>query len=290
MTDYTIVETSELEWISGPDLLESMGAEFRANLGPADKVAAAFECYLVKPLLREPVTGRRMDLAKFRPGYHDVTACYHDSVEEGFVIDGTFDLAFEGHFAAEHYFWRPPGWVHGTIKTDAGATAIFTFEGVRPEEMSGPVTRVVADYDQVGQNLALDRNDPRATGTRGYIPNVAGEFVAKVPASTWPGLEPTDVDALGLSGAVMRTLSMDLTTGAAVSLWTLPAGFEQRDATTLSTTVQYFLLEGDLAVGDRSLGEHAYIYQPAGAELPPLRSAGGALLFVRSDARIALAL
>jgi len=278
----TIVDTAAMDWISGPDLLASMDEGFRANLGPADEVDDAFANYLVKPLLRE-AGGRRMDLARFTPGYRDATACFHRSSEEGFVIDGTFDLSFEGHFAAEHYFWRPPGWVHGTIKTDAGATAIFSFEADSEVEQSGPVTRDIAEYSQTGTNLLLDESDPARFGPRGYVPNVAGGLVARRPGALWLGDDATAA-ALDADRLTVRVLSENISTGGGTFLWDLKPGYAQPGPVALTSIWHFFVVSGSVTIGGTSYPAGTWVYLPAGVELGALGSPEGATLFVKPDA------
>lgn len=286
-TEPTVIDTESLDWISGPALLADMDPAFVANLGPKDEVADAFDHYLVKPLLREE-GGRRMDLARFTPGYRDVTACYHESAEEGFVIDGSFDLAYEGRFAAEHYFWRPPGWVHGTIKTDAGATAIFSFEAASETEQSGPVTRTVAEYDQAGENLLLADADPRRIGPRGYVPNVAGGLAARIPGDVWIEDAAT---AAAFDGArfVARTLSRNVRNGGGTFLLDLAAGYAQPGPTRVTSTYHFFVVTGAVAIDGVEHGAGTWVYVPAGVELGALSSSTGATLFVKPDAALRLA-
>lgn len=286
-TEPTILDTESIEWMSGPDVLAEMDPGFVANLGDREQVADAFEHYLVKPLLREE-GGRRMDLARFTPGYRDVTACYHESAEEGFVIDGTFDLSYEGHFAAEHYFWRPPGWVHGTIKTDAGATAIFSFEAASEVEQSGPVTRSVAEYDQTGENLLLDDDDPKRIGPRGYTPNVAGSLVARIPGTVWID-DAATAAALDAEHLTVRTLSRNVLNGGGSFLLDLAAGYAQPGATTLSSTYHVFVVSGGISIGGTAHGAGTWVYVPAGVQLDSLASESGATLFAKPDTALRLA-
>jgi hypothetical protein len=283
----TIIDTNEMDWISGPDLLASMDAGFRANLGPADEVGDAFSHYLVKPLMREP-GGRSLDLARFTPGYRDVTACYHGSSEEGYVIDGTFDLSFEGHFSADHYFWRPPGWVHGTIKTDAGATALFSFEAENPAEQSGPLSRVIADYDQTGSNLQLAEDDPARFGPRGYTPNLAGELTVRRPGTHWIS-DAATAAALDADRLTVRFLSENINTGGGSFLWDLAPGYQQPGAVALDAIYNFFVVEGSITIDGTEYPQATWVYVPAGVALGALGSAGGAKLFVKADSRPRLA-
>jgi hypothetical protein len=277
----TIIDTNAMDWISGPDLLASMDKDFVANLGPADEVADAFDHYLVKPLLREP-GGRRMDLAKFTPGYRDVTACYHRSSEEGFCIDGSFDLAFEGHFGPEHYFWRPPGWVHGTLKTE-GATALFSFEAESTVEQSGPVTRTVAEYTEAGTNPLLAEGDSARIGPRGYVPNLAGAFVARQPGGLWLR-DPETARALDADRLVVRVLSQNIYTGGGTFLWDLQPGYAQPEAVALADTYHYFVVSGAVTIDGTEHPAGTWVYVPAGTVAGPLASPKGATLYVKADA------
>jgi hypothetical protein len=281
-TGPTIVDTNAMDWISGPDLLADMNEGFRSNLGPTYDVADAFSHYLVKPLLREE-GGRRMDLARFTPGYRDVTACYHDSAEEGFCIEGSFDLAFEGHFGPESYFWRPPGWVHGTIKTDEGAMAIFSFEAESTVEQSGPVTRIVSEYADAGSNPLLEADDPKRIGPRGYLPNVAGALVARRPGTDWV-TDPAAAAALDADRLVVRVLSENVHTGGGTFLWDLQPGYQQSSAVTLADTLHFFVVSGDVAIDDEKHAAGTWVYLPAGTSLGALSSPSGATLFVKADA------
>jgi hypothetical protein len=286
-TEPTVIDTASVEWISGPDLLASMDADFVANLGARDEVEDAFSHYLVKPLLREE-GGRRMDLAQFTPGYRDVTACYHRSAEEGFVIDGTFDLAYEGHFAPEHYFWRPPGWVHGTIKTDSGATAIFSFEGENDIEQSGPVTRTVENYGDAGKNALLPEGDPTRIGPRGYTPNVAGAFRPRVPGSVWIGDADTSA-AFDGEHFTARELSRNALTGGGTYLLDLAGGYSQPGATKVTSTYHFFIVSGSISIGDNDYRQGAWVYVPAGVALDAVASAEGAVLYAKPDTALRLA-
>lgn len=286
VTSIKIVDTNAMEWISGPDLLASMKPEFRSNLGPAGEVAEAFSHYLVKPLLREK-GGRQMDLARFTQGYRDVTACYHRSAEEGFVIDGSFELAYEGRFSAQHYFWRPPGWVHGTLKTP-GATAIFSFEAENAAEQSGPITRTISEYAKAGTNALLADDDPARIGPRGYLPNVAGALVVRRPGAAWIG-DPATAEALDADRLVVRVLSENIQTGGGTFLWDLQPGYTQRGNVALTDTWHFFVVSGGIAIGGVEHPSGTWVYSPAGVALEPLSSASGATLYVKSDSKPRLA-
>jgi len=286
-TSPTIIDTNAMDWMSGPEVLAEMSPDFVANLGPADEVADAFSHYYVKPLLREEGTGRRMDLARFTPGYRDVTACFHESAEEGFCIDGDFDLAFEGHFGPLSYFWRPPGWVHGTDKVDTGAVAMFTFEGERAEEGSGRVTRAVASYDQAGENVLLAPDDELRIGTRGYVPNVNGNLAARIPGQRW--LRDADVaELLDASRLTVRVLSANVLNGGGTFLWDLAPGYRQAERSTFGSTYHFFVVAGEIAIGGAAHAAGTWVYVPAGTPLDAVESEPGALLYMKPDTAFAL--
>jgi hypothetical protein len=281
----TIVDTTAHDWIKGAALLADMDPGFRANLGPSDEVNAVFECYLVKPLLREDGTGRRVDLCQFLPGYRDVTACFHDSAEEGFVMAGDLQLAWEGDFNAGDYFWRPPGWVHGAVGTEGGATALICFEGDRPSDGSGPNSRDIRPYDTAGSNGLFAETDEGAIGPRGRIPHRSSRWLPWQSGSVWPGLSDESRAAWSADNLSVRTLSLNVANGASSSIWKLAPGFAQEDAILVRDTLMLFVLEGTVTVDGLERGPGTFVYVPAGAELRPMTSSG-ATLFVKSDSAI----
>lgn len=285
--DVTIIDTHAMEWLTGAEILAEMSPEFVANLGPRDDVYKAFDHYYIKPLLREEGTGRRFDMAQFTPGYRDVTACYHESAEEGFLLDGTLDLVYEGHFAPLSYFWRPPGWVHGAQRTEAGATALFSFEADRPEDGSGPVTRTVAPFEEAGCNVLLDETSDRYIGPRGYVPNVNGDFVAR--ASGASVLDPTVHTSLDADHLTVRTLSYNVVNGGGTFLWDLAPGYHQPNALSFTSTYHFFVVEGSITIGTTEHQAGTWVYVPTGSTLEALASTSGALLYMKADQRFELA-
>lgn len=285
--EVTVVNTNEMEWLTGAEILAEMSPEFVANLGPRDEVTHAFDHYYIKPLLREAGTGRRFDMAQFTPGYRDVTACYHESAEEGFILEGTLDLAYEGHFAPLSYFWRPPGWVHGAQGTEGGATALFSFEAARPEDGSGPVTRTVAPFDDAGKNVLLDETSTWRIGPRGYVPNVSGEFVARTPGVNLLGVSVHErLDAGNLS---VRVLSQNVLNGGGSFLWDVAPGYSQPGSSSFTTTYHFFVVDGSIAIGDVTHPAGTWVYVPAGSTLEAISSPSGAVLYMKADQKFALA-
>lgn len=285
MTTVSIVDTTEHDWIKGPALLADMDPGFRANLGPSDEVNEVFECYLVKPLLREEGTGRRVDLCQFLPGYRDVTACFHDSAEEGFVMTGDLQLAGEGDFEDGDYFWRPPGWVHGAVGTSAGATALICFEGDRPSDGSGPNSRDIRPYDAAGSNGLFGEGEEGAIGPRGRIAHQSSRLLPWQSGTTWPGIDDAARAAWCADKLSVRTLSLNVVNGASSSIWQVESGFSQAEAVVAKDTLMFFVVEGSVVVEGLERGPGTFIYLPTGAELAPMSSAG-ATLFVKSDSAL----
>lgn len=286
MKTINIVDTVEHDWIKGAALLADMDPGFRANLGPSDEVNEVFECYLVKPLLKEEGTGRRVDLCKFMPGYRDVTACFHDSAEEGYVMSGDLQLAGEGDFEEGDYFWRPPGWVHGAVGTKTGATALICFEGDRPSDGSGPNSREIRPYDVAGGNELFGEGEEGAIGPRGRIAHLSSRWLPWQSGTRWPGFADSSRAAWCADKLSVRTLGLNVVNGGSSSVWRLEPGFVQTDAFVAEDTLMFFVLEGSLMVEGLERGPGTFVYQPAGAELSAMSSAG-ATLFVKSDSAIA---
>lgn len=283
----TVIDTNTMKWLTGSEILAEMSPEFVANLGPREDVYKAFDHYYIKPLLREEVTGRRFDMAQFTPGYRDVTACYHESAEEGFLLNGTLDLAYEGHFSPLSYFWRPPGWVHGAQRTEGGATALFSFEADRPADGSGPVTRTVAAFDEAGCNPLLDEASDWRIGPRGYIPHVNGGLVAR--ANGTDVLASTAQAALDAGHLTVRTLSSNVVNGGGTFLWDLAPGYAQPESSRFTSTYHFFVVEGSITIGGESHSAGTWAYVPAGSIFEAISSPSGALLYMKADERFELA-
>lgn len=285
--ELTIVDTNAMAWLTGAEILAEMSPAFVANLGPEDEVEDAFDHYYIKPLLREEGTGRRFDMAQFTPGYRDATACFHESAEEGFMLAGTLDLAYEGHFEPLSYFWRPPGWVHGARGTEAGATALFSFEASRPEDGSGPVTRAVAPYEEAGHNALLDEDSDWWIGPRGYLPNVNGKFVARIEGST--AFDPSLHSAIDADNLTVRVLSKNVVNGGGTFLWDLAPGYAQPNSLTLTSTYHFFVVEGSITIDGTSHQSGTWVYVPSGTACAAISSPSGALLYMKMDEQLALA-
>lgn len=285
--ELTIVDTNDIPWLTGAEILAEMSPAFVANLGPEEEVKKAFDHYYIKPLLREEGTGRRFDMAQFTPGYRDVTACFHESAEEGFMLSGTLDLAYEGHFAPLSYFWRPPGWVHGARGTEAGATALFSFEAERPEDGSGPVTRAVAPYDEAGHNALLDEDSDWWIGPRGYVPNVNGNFVARLKGSK--AFEESLHSALDARNLTIRVLSNNVVNGGGTFLWDLAPGYAQPQPTTFTSTYHFFVVDGAITIDGTTHEAGTWVYVPSRTALGAITSPSGALLYLKMDEKLALA-
>ena len=81
-------------------------------------------------------------------------------------------------------------------------------------------------------------------------------------------------------GLTVRTLSQDASDGATSALVRVPAGWHQTEPLVWAVDVEFYLLEGDLTIGETRFGPHWYSYRPAGVVNAPARSEQGALLIV----------
>ena len=258
----TVVDTASMPWSHGADAIAELAPEWRANLGPDDVVAAAYERFHQKHLYDDPATGARCDLVRCDPGYADATYAYHDTVEEGFCLAGSADLPGEGEFAAWHYFWRPPGYVHAAFSPD-GFTALLMCEGENEAEGSRATTRRVRPAEEAGTN-ALEQDPERAAGPRGCVRPTDTRLLP------WEPLAP---------GVDVKTLSRNAGTGAHSSLVRLAPGSH---ALLGPHELQVSVIEGTLALAHLELAEGVYARLGADDADRSATTSDGALLFVKS--------
>src|SRR3954454_1436091 len=107
-----VLEAESPGWVDGLEYLETLEPAFRDNLGPREELVRNFAKYKQRTLYLDPSTSRRLDVIRLAPGYTDLTHCWHNSVEESFVLEGEVRIDGEGDFGPGDYFWRPPGWIH----------------------------------------------------------------------------------------------------------------------------------------------------------------------------------
>jgi len=279
MAQSTIVDDDSIQWVNGADYLETLEPHFRENLGPKDQVEENFAKYWQKTLYLDPQSSRRLDLIRFDPDYHDLTHCYHDSVEECLVLEGSVQIDGEGLFRAGDYFWRPPGWVHMGASAEGGRV-LLGFEGESDE--SGRVSRYVSPPGDAGANALYPDGDERSLGARGRVLQVHTGQLVWQPG---PGFARSEgpLDAFDLDHVSVRVLSKNLHNGKQTLLLRLEPGYRQSARGSHSVRLQAYVIDGALALGERRLEAGAFLDRPGGAIEEPLESPGGALLYAKVD-------
>jgi quercetin dioxygenase-like cupin family protein len=88
----------------------------------------------------------------------------------------------------------------------------------------------------------------------------------------------------GVGEAVQRNLSVDEETGAASLRIDFRSGF-RRPAGRHAADTEWFVIEGEVAVGERTLRAGGYLQAPGGTKIPEVRAAAGTrvLLFREGD-------
>lgn len=281
MSSQTFVHTNEVSWESGLDVVGAMTQEFRENLGPDSEIERVYALYWQKTLRIDSETSGRADLINLQGGYADLTLAYHDSVEECYVISGSFHLDGEGDFAAGDYFWRPPGWVHAA-RTQEGFNALLMLEGERPLEGSGPVSRRIRPAEEAGTNALHSAASPASLGPRGWVRCLPTGIMAWEPGIAFARGQGTLAD-FNVDNCSVKVLSRNPMTGGQSLLWRLEPGYRQHKPAIHSGSWQMYVLEGQATMGEETLSTGSYFYSPAGAVDAPLSSDAGALLFVKTD-------
>ena len=279
MPDLHVVDTESMEWENGLDSIANMAPEFRANLGPAEKLEETFTKYNMKLLFNDPTTTRRCERIHLDPGYADLTPSFHDSVEECLFLEGSCYIHGEGEFKKGDYFWRPPGWVHW-VETTQGFDAVLFHEGVNETEKSGQSSRRVRPDEQCGTNqLHLDHNT--AIGPRGWVKQLDTNLVpwqrGPVFARSEESLRGYDLDHISF-----KVLSKNPVAGSQSLLAKLDKGYQQEGAGHHSAAQHLFVIAGSLTLGGRTITKGGYIYREAGSVHPPMGSNEGAELFIKT--------
>lgn len=88
-------------------------------------------------------------------------------------------------------------------------------------------------------------------------------------------------------GLAIRVLSEDPTDGARSALLRVPPGWRQ-EPFSAACTLEAYVLDGDLTIGDLRFRRGWYSYRPAGFPNAAAHSDGGALLLVFTDGRFTL--
>lgn len=273
----TVIDSTDMDWINGLDVLPTMPKSFRENLGPAEDLETMLSKYDVKPLLFEAETTRRIDLVQLKPGYVDLTDAYHGSVEECFVLDG--ECAVEEQIRRGDYFWRPPGWVHSAHSSN-GMLALLMMEGVSPGDASSEATRVIRPSSEAGTNLLFDDHEA-AIGPRGWVRKCSSELMVWTPGDVFAKGQGS-VSGVTLDLLRAKILSKNVETGAQSLRLSLSPGFVQ--AVSVQSTTQYvFVISGSLAIGDQPVRDGGFFERPGGEEFPEITAPEGAELFVKTN-------
>lgn len=278
------VDTAAAAWENGLDVVRAMAPEFRANLGPQDRIPEVYVKYHQKTLRVDPNTRRRLDLIRLDPGYRDLTNAYHDSVEECFVLGGSFSLDGEGHFTAGDYFWRPPGWVHAA-ETPEGFLALLSLQGLDPAEGSGEVSRRIRPDSEAGSNALHAAGDDAAMGPRGWVRCQHTSLLAWQPGPVF-ARDQEPLEGFDLDRAAFRVLSRNPWTGAQSLLVRLDPGYAQEGAGLFTAAVEFYVVTGSCLLGGEALDEGSYLYSPSRTVEPALSSQAGATLFLKADGRL----
>lgn len=278
-----IVDTQQLAWENGLEVVGRMAPEFRANLGPRELVEDLFRRYDQKTLRHDEGTTRRLDLIRVAPGYRDLTNAYHDSVEECLVLAGALTLDGEGAFEAGDYFWRPPGWVHAAA-TDVGFTALLGFQGRDLREDSGPTSRRIHPDELAGTNQLHPDDPDRAVGPRGWVRCQPVRLLPWIPAAVWSARRADQAAGWwDLEAAQVRVLSENERYGGQTLLVRLAPGWSGAPVRSM-TDLELYVLEGAIELGDgRRVPSGGYLHAPPGTLLPELHCPDGAELYLRSD-------
>lgn len=83
----------------------------------------------VKLLRRDEQTRERTWMAAVVPGWTEMRAEQHPTVEEAFILRGDGLLGTRGAMRAGAYFWRPPMVEHGPMTTRNGQLVFFRTKG-----------------------------------------------------------------------------------------------------------------------------------------------------------------
>lgn len=279
MSASTIVDSRDLRWENGLDYLATIEPQFRENLGPQDQLERNFARYWQKNLHLDAETSRRLDLIRLDPGYRDLAHCYHDSVEEAFILEGACQIDGEGVFRRGDYFWRPPGWIHlGASET--GCEAVLGFEG-RSDE-SGPVSRYIRPAEEAGTNALYPPGDERALGARGRVRHVESDLLVWQPGPAFARSEGP-LEGFDLERVSVRVLSKNPVSGRQTILLRLHPGYRQAGPGSHTATVQGLVLSGSLDRGATVLGSGVFVHRPAGVVEEAAHSKEGAFLLVKAD-------
>lgn len=278
MTILQTVDTASMEWENGLDVVRRMAPAFRENLGPRHLVEDLFTKYNQKSLLLDETTTQRIDLISVEGGYRDLTHCYHDSVEECLVLEGSLHIDGEDDFTEGDYFWRPPGFVHAA-STEVGFVALLLFEGYDEAEASGRVSRHIEPAENGGTNQ-LTPNLEEAVGPRGWVRRQPTSLLPWIPGPIWSERRRGQFSSWDLNRTMVKVLSENEASEGRSFLIRLQPGFAA-DFASISTPLALFVIDGGLSMGEDQLEPGTFARCLHDASLP-LVSDRGATIFVKS--------
>ena len=271
-----IVRTREMEWQNGWDVISMMPDNYKENLGPADQLEAAYSKYLQKNLSIDPTTTFRGDFVDLQPGFADLTDAYHDSVEECFFISGDCTLSGEQIFYSNHYFWRPPGFIHAATSV-TGFKALLFSHGEDESEGSGAASRIIRPSELAGTN-ALTDDYASALGPRGWV---------KVDTETLPWLTSEEfnikypeLNGFGLGTLSIKILSINPQTLAMSALLKFPEGYRLPDG-NWGAGFRAFILDGELVVSEEFMESETWFETSKGESHQGVAAKSGALIFAK---------
>lgn len=281
--ELTIIHSKDLPWETGGRSLEIQPDAWRDNLGGTqEEIDSLFQHRRFRTFFADPQTGRRTTLSELTGGYEDLTNAYHDCVEETLVLSGALSLTgHPGDLTSGHYFWRPPGYVHKAIVTGFYRGLNF-LEAERPDDDSGPVTRVIRPDEEVGMNPLHD--DPEtAVGPRGFVQNLNSHLLPWIPGTSFARSEDV-LDGEDLEHIEVKVLSKNWVVGAQTLMVRVKPGYEQkRPSVAYRSEQQIFVLEGELSINGELCGAESYVRRLADARSGPMSSPSGAVFIQKSD-------
>ena len=189
-------------------------------------------------------------LVAFPPGWRTNQLVYYQSDEAVFVLEGDFGIG--GH----------------TLKT--GQYCYLPDRMTRKDIYSVEGCVVIAFFSRISKHYAADP---------AQSPPNQGLEVVNPWRISWRAITTPERDASGtlLSKALRDAPSANDRT----FLLNLTAGFSFRGRLTCTGWYEFFLLSGNLLVGDERCTPGAYVFTPAGVSLGPVCTETGALLLAR---------
>ena len=275
----------DLPWRSSRDFATTVAKEhYDKGEFQTGKVADEyFENWKYKVLRVDEKTKGVTRLNWHGPAVNEPNVGYHLYSEEWFRISGeglTADLSYPGGTEmlvdrAWCYTFRPPGWAHGG-KTVSDSMGLLWNDG--------PVTHVVTDKAFSGKNVLYPNDPVKALGSRGYI-RTRTNLMQWIPMNKYPRIS-FGSKKQNLSDISYRILSVDSVAEAQTLMLKFEPSFNQENWGKLGSDVEFFVLEGDLSIGDKTFSKYGYAFLPQGYDIENIRSKEGSVLYFKADGPI----